>query len=125
MFNKFKGCDGKFKEDLTSDVKGMLNLYEVAHLRIHGEDILEEALGFTKGHLTSLLVAETSPHLAKQIINALEQPLHRGIPRLEARKYISFYEEDESRNETLLMFAKLDFNRVQLLHRQELSCIRR
>ncbi|KAL5802256.1 hypothetical protein ACOSQ4_030561 [Xanthoceras sorbifolium] len=118
-FNKFKDNNGEFKENLTNDAKGMLSLYEATHLRHHGEDILEKALVFSKAHLKSL-AEKSSPHLAKQIINALEIPLHKGMPRLEALKYISFYQEDESRNETLLLFAKLDFNRVQLLHQQEL-----
>ncbi|KDP35927.1 hypothetical protein JCGZ_09899 [Jatropha curcas] len=60
-------------------------------------------------------------HLAQHIRNVLVLSFHKGVPRVEARKYISAYEEDESRNETLLEFAKLDFNRVQLLHRQELG----
>ncbi|KAI9185162.1 hypothetical protein LWI28_004838 [Acer negundo] len=120
-FNKFKDSNGKFNEILTSNVKGMLSLYEATHLRLHGEDILEEALTFSKAHLIKSLTENSSPHLAKQIINALELPLHKSMPRLEALKFISFYEQDESRNETLLLFAKLDFNRVQLLHQQELS----
>ncbi|KAH7544507.1 hypothetical protein JRO89_XS15G0177500 [Xanthoceras sorbifolium] len=103
-FNKFKDNKGKFKENLTSDAKGMLSLYEATHLRHHGEDILEEALVFSKDQLKSL-VEKSSPHLTKQIINALETPLHKGMSRLEALKYISFYQEDESRNETLLLFA--------------------
>ncbi|KAL5803908.1 hypothetical protein ACOSQ3_030708 [Xanthoceras sorbifolium] len=118
-FNKFNDNNGEFKENLTNDAKGMLSLYEATHLRHHGEDILEKALVFSKAHLKSL-AEKSSPHLAKQIINALEIPLHKGMPRLEALKYISFYQEDESRNETLLLSAKLDFNRVQLLHQQEL-----
>ncbi|KAH7544508.1 hypothetical protein JRO89_XS15G0177800 [Xanthoceras sorbifolium] len=123
-FNKFKDNNGEFKENLTNDAKGMLSLYEATHLRHHGEDILEKALVFSKAHLKSL-AEKSSPHLAKQIINALEIPLHKGMPRLEALKYISFYQEDESRNETLLLFAKLDFNRVQLLHQQELCHLSR
>ncbi|KAK3219349.1 hypothetical protein Dsin_013319 [Dipteronia sinensis] len=119
-FNKFKDSDGKFKEILTSDAKGMLSLYEAAHLRRHGEDILEEALVFSKVHL-QFLAEKSSLNVAKQIMDALEMPLHKGMPRLEARKYISFYQVDDSRNHTLLLFAKLDFNRLQLLHQQELS----
>ncbi|KAI9186484.1 hypothetical protein LWI28_017722 [Acer negundo] len=104
----------------------MLSLYEATHLRHHGEDILEEALIFSKAHLKSFAEKSSTHFLAKQIINALEIPLHKGMPRLEALKYISFYQEDyESRNETLLLFAKLDFNRVQLLHQQEISHLSR
>ncbi|XP_031247789.1 probable terpene synthase 6 [Pistacia vera] len=125
VFNKLKNSDGMFKESLTNDVRGMLSLYEAIHLRLHGEEILEEALDFTTSHLKSL-AEKSSPHLAKHIMNALDLPLHQGIPRLEARQYISFYEEDhEFRNETLLMFAKLDFNRVQLLHKQEMKYLTR
>ncbi|KAK9005287.1 hypothetical protein V6N11_042730 [Hibiscus sabdariffa] len=54
VFNKFTDTDGKFKEALIHDVKGMLNLYEAAHLRIHGESVLEEALVFTTANLKSL-----------------------------------------------------------------------
>jgi len=32
VFDRFKGVDGKFKEHLVGDVRGMLQLYEAAHL---------------------------------------------------------------------------------------------
>ncbi|KDO56474.1 hypothetical protein CISIN_1g047694mg, partial [Citrus sinensis] len=64
-------------------------------------------------------------NLAKHINDALEQPLHMGVPRIEAHKFIPFYEHDDSKNDTLLKFAKLDFNRVQLPHQQELAYITR
>nr|ADB90272.1 casbene synthase [Triadica sebifera] len=120
VFNKFKDSDGKFKSSLLSDVKGMLSLYEATHLSLPGEDILDQALAFTKQYLESSAV-ESFPNLGSHIINALEQPFHNGVPRLEARKFIDFYEAGESPNQTLLEFAKLDYNRVQLLHQQELN----
>ncbi|XVF79345.1 hypothetical protein PTKIN_Ptkin14bG0214200 [Pterospermum kingtungense] len=120
VFDKFKSSDGKWKETIIEDVRGLLSLYEAANLRVHGESILEEALAFTKANLKSLAM-KSSPHLSKQIMNALDQPLNKCPPRLATRNYISFFEEEESRNETLLKFAKLDFNRVQLLHQQEIS----
>ncbi|EEF48743.1 casbene synthase, chloroplastic-like isoform X2 [Ricinus communis] len=120
VFSKFKDSDGKFKESLRGDAKGMLSLFEASHLSVHGEDILEEAFAFTKDYLQSSAV-ELFPNLKRHITNALEQPFHSGVPRLEARKFIDLYEADiECRNETLLEFAKLDYNRVQLLHQQEL-----
>ncbi|GMJ10491.1 terpene synthase 21 [Hibiscus trionum] len=124
VFNKYTDTDGKFKEALMDDVKGMLNLYEAAFLRIHGENVLEEALAFTTANLKSL-PNKSSPYLAKQIENALDRPLNKCPPRLAARTYVSFYEEEESRNETLLKFEKLDFNRVQILHKQEISQLAR
>lgn len=113
-----------FKKILISDTKGMLSLYEASHLGFPGEDILDEALAFTRGYLPSL-ATNSNQHLAEHIIDALEQPLHTGVARIKAQKYISFYEHDESKNDTLLMFAKLDYNRVQLLYKQELSHLTR
>ncbi|KDP42348.1 hypothetical protein JCGZ_02821 [Jatropha curcas] len=120
VFNKFKDRDGKFKESLLSDVKGILSLFEATHLSMPNEAILDEAFAFTKAFLESSAV-KSFPNFARHIGSALEQPVHKGIPRLEARKYIDLYEVDESRNETVLELAKLDFNRVQLLHQEELS----
>ncbi|KAJ4724507.1 Viridiflorene synthase [Melia azedarach] len=124
VFKKFKDENGKFKESLISDVKGMLSLYEATHLSMHGERILDEALAFTTAHLTSL-ATDSSSHLAKHISDALEQPFYTGLPRLETLKFIPFYEQDESRNGTLLKFAKLDFNKVQTLYQQELRLVTR
>ncbi|KAE8680309.1 putative Terpene synthase 21 [Hibiscus syriacus] len=95
VFNKFKDIDGKLKEILIDDGKGILSLYEASHLRVHGECILEEALAFTTENLNSS-ANKFSPLLVKQITNALDQPLNKSPPRLAARTYISFYEEKRS-----------------------------
>ena len=47
------------------DGKGMLSLYEAAYLRVHGEDILDEALVFTTTHL-ELVASHLSPRLLLQ-----------------------------------------------------------
>ncbi|KAJ6349659.1 hypothetical protein OIU77_007107 [Salix suchowensis] len=124
VFEKFKDTNGEFKKTMINDVKGILSLYEASFLSVHGEQILDEAHVFTKANLESLAM-QSSQRLRDHIRNALFRPFHKGVPRIEARKYISFYEEDESRNDTLLKFAKIDFNRVQLLHKQELSILSR
>ncbi|KAM7506355.1 hypothetical protein LguiB_005259 [Lonicera macranthoides] len=116
VFNRFKDSNGKFREALIGDAKGMLSLYEATHVRTRGEAILDEAFAFTKSHLESMATRLT-PFFANQVIHALKQPLHRGIPRVEARHYISVYEEDPSKNQLLLKFSKIDFNLLQLLHK--------
>ncbi|XVF04022.1 hypothetical protein REPUB_Repub05bG0044700 [Reevesia pubescens] len=123
-FNKFKDKEGNFKATLISDVKGLLELYEAAHLRVHGENILEEALAFTTSHLK---LAETMVDypLSKQVANALYRPLRKSLPRLVARSYISIYEGYGTEDETLMKFAKLDFKMVQHLHKKEISEIYR
>ncbi|KAL2900028.1 putative terpene synthase 6, partial [Bienertia sinuspersici] len=130
----------------------MLSLYEATQLRVHGEDILEEALDFTT-HFLNLIASFSEPvpiiHIlfrkhgnlipgpraaappalpqerpcSEQAQQLLIQPLHRGMQRVQAQHFISFYEEDECRNEKLLQLAKIEFNRLQLLHRNELSQI--
>ncbi|KAH7861221.1 hypothetical protein Vadar_023293 [Vaccinium darrowii] len=126
VFNKFKDNKGKFQQSLTDDVRGMLSLYEAAHLRVHGEDILDEALDFTTTHLNSALPNLNNPStIAAQVLHALNQPIHKGLTRLESRHYISFYEQDDTHNKVLLDFAKLDFNLLQKLHQRELSEITR
>ncbi|KAH1121025.1 hypothetical protein J1N35_004185 [Gossypium stocksii] len=119
-FYKFKDKEGNFKSSLTNDVQGLLELYEASYMRVHGEDILDEAIYFTTTHLT-LAAATLDYPLSEQVTHALKQSIRRGLPRVEARRYISIYQDIESHNKALLEFAKIDFNLLQLLHKKELS----
>lgn len=94
-------------------------MYEAAHLNVHGEDILEEALAFTTTHLESM-VPILNKSLKLQVNEALIHPVHKTIPRVVTRKYINIYENMESYNHLLLKFSKLDFNMLQRLHQREL-----
>ncbi|XP_058095655.1 (-)-germacrene D synthase-like isoform X2 [Magnolia sinica] len=125
VFNKFKGEDGNFKAILSSDVKGLLSLYEAAYLRIQGEDILDEAIVFTSGLLKRIVAHHHDHPLDAKVRRALELPLHKRIPRLEARYFISLYQEDKSHNDVLLELAILDFNLLQTLHQRELRDLSR
>ncbi|KAL3750116.1 hypothetical protein ACJRO7_011144 [Eucalyptus globulus] len=125
VFNKFKDSEGNFRESLINDVPGLLNLYEACHLRCHGDAILEEALPFATTYLESFNESKVSTSFAKQVSHALKQPLRKGLPRLEARHYISLYQEDPSHDEVLLTLAKLDFNLLQEQHQKELGKITR
>ncbi|KAG2708370.1 hypothetical protein I3760_05G189300 [Carya illinoinensis] len=121
VFSKFKDSEGRnFKESIIHDVRGILSLYEASHMRVHGEDILDEALHFTTTQLESM-VSNLNPSVAAQVRRALERPLRKWLPRLEARHYFSAYPETASFNEVVLNFAKLDFNILQRLHQKEVS----
>ncbi|PHT28845.1 (E,E)-germacrene B synthase [Capsicum baccatum] len=91
-----------------------------AQLRVHGEEILEEALSFTITHLESMIPI-LSNLLKDQVREALSESIHTNLPRMTARKYICIYENINSHNKLLLRFAKLDFNIVQKVHQKELG----
>jgi len=69
-------------------------LYEASYLAFEGENLLEEALAFTRMHLKDLK-GDVSKSMAEQISHTLEVPLHRGMLRLEARWYIEAYNKRE------------------------------
>ncbi|XP_073221469.1 (-)-germacrene D synthase-like [Cicer arietinum] len=122
VFKKFKDEQGNFSERNITDVEGMLSLFEASHMMIHGEEILEEALAFTSAHLKSIST-QLNPSLAAQVKHSLTQALRKNLPRLEARRYISIYEQNTSHNVILLRLAKLDFNMLQSLHQMEFGNI--
>ena len=81
MFEKFKDTNGEFKKTIINDVKGILGLYEASFLSVHGEQVLDEALVFTKANLESSAM-QSRPRLGDHIRNALIRPFHKGIPRI-------------------------------------------
>ncbi|GAB2293691.1 hypothetical protein Dimus_027904 [Dionaea muscipula] len=122
VFGKFKDDEGSFKgiTIASDDVQGILSLYEASHLRIHGEDILDEAVAFTCSHLKSMAAALSDP-MVTQVRHALTQPFHKGMLRVESRHWISMYEQNASHNKDLLKLAKLDFNLLQTMHNMEIK----
>ncbi|XP_044964596.1 tau-cadinol synthase-like isoform X1 [Hordeum vulgare subsp. vulgare] len=124
VFNKFKNEDGSFRTDITNDPKGLLYLYNAAHLLVHGETSLEEAISFARHHLELMRETLKSP-LAEQVKRALRVPLSRTLKRVETLHYISEYKHEERHNPTLLELAKLDFNLLQHVHLKELKYLTR
>ncbi|XP_042410634.1 beta-eudesmol synthase-like [Zingiber officinale] len=119
-FNKFKDDNGSFISTLNGDAKGLLSFYNASYLATHGELILDEANYFTKSQLVSLL-SELEQPLETQVSLFLEVPLCRRIKSLLARIYIPIYQKDAMRNDIILELAKLDFNLLQSLHKEELK----
>ena len=98
-------------------------LYDAAHLRTRGENILDSALTFTRIRLQSM-VRCLEPELAKEMqYTTLETPRYMRVQRLEARRCISVYEKKASRNDTILEFAKLDNSILQALYCEELKAL--
>ncbi|XP_047975453.1 gamma-cadinene synthase-like [Salvia hispanica] len=119
VFDKFVEEGNKFKESLCNDVEGLLSLYEAAHVRIHHETILDEALEFTIPHLNRVLPELESP-MKEKVEQALQLSIHRGLAILTVRFYISMYESTDD-DPLLVKLAKLNFNFLQNMYRKELS----
>ncbi|XP_023734566.1 germacrene A synthase short form [Lactuca sativa] len=123
VFNKFKdNTSGAFKEDISTDVKGMLGLYESSQLRTRGESILDEASSFTETKLKSV-VNNLEGNLAQQVLQSLRRPFHQGMPMVEARLYFSNYSEECATHECLLKLAKLHFSYLELQQKEELRIV--
>ncbi|GJT35156.1 zinc finger, CCHC-type containing protein [Tanacetum coccineum] len=55
VFADFKQKDGKFKEEIAQDVKGLMALYKALQLSLDGEQILKEASDFSSGALKEMI----------------------------------------------------------------------
>nr|AEG77018.1 delta-guaiene synthase 2 [Aquilaria crassna] len=116
VFKRFKNTKGEFE---TEDARTLWCLYEATHLRVDGEDILEEAIQFSRKKLEALL-PELSFPLNECVRDALHIPYHLNVQRLAARQYIPQYDAEPTKIESLSLFAKIDFNMLQALHQSEL-----
>ncbi|KAK9222373.1 hypothetical protein WN944_010808 [Citrus x changshan-huyou] len=90
IFKKFINKEGKLKESVSKDTRGMLSLYEASYLATQDEDILFQAMEFTKTELTqsvSLMDSQSSRH----VVQALALPRHLRMSRSEAGNYINEY----------------------------------
>ncbi|KAI3510535.1 hypothetical protein L1887_17603 [Cichorium endivia] len=116
--NTYKDKEGRFNVDLKHDLQVLLDLYEATYLSIPGEVILDDALDFSRNCLADM--AKTNHVVSTEIHEALNQPLNKRLPRLEAVRYIPFYELQTLHNDSLLKLAKLGFNLLQSLHKKEI-----
>ncbi|KAG2658293.1 hypothetical protein PVAP13_1KG250100 [Panicum virgatum] len=121
VFVRFKDQEGSF---LANNPVELLSLYNAAHLGIHGEIILDEAVVFTRTHLEAILPS-LEGSLAHEIKCALEIPLPRRVRIYESKYYVSTFEKDVTVHDTVLQLAKLNSNIMQLHHQQELEIITR
>ncbi|KAI3931489.1 hypothetical protein MKW92_045065 [Papaver armeniacum] len=127
-FDEFRHAEGGFKETIIYDIKGMLSLFEAAHLLVEGENILSESILLTRTYLLkngSNQSKKINFNLAKQVRRALETPFHWRVQRSESRFYIKAYESQKDMNPCLLELAKVNFNIVQAQHKVELMHVSR
>lgn len=118
VFVKFRDEQGNIS---SGDVNSLLTLYDAAHLRTRGEDILDNIITFNKTRLQSVMKTNLEPDLVEEVRITLETPRLRRVERVEATRFISVYEKKAARDDTILEFAKLDYNILQVLYCKELK----
>ncbi|WVZ95133.1 hypothetical protein U9M48_040934 [Paspalum notatum var. saurae] len=119
VFEKFRDDQGNIS---SNDVNCLLMLYDAAHMRTHGEEILDNIISFNKSRLQSVMMGtDLEPALTEEVRFTLETTRFRRVERVEARRFISVYEKNATRNEAILEFAKLDYNILQVLYCEELK----
>jgi hypothetical protein len=120
VFLKFRDEQGNISSD--NNLNCLMMLYDAAHMRTHGEEILDNTITLNKSRLQSVMeTADLEPELAEEVRFTLETTRFRRFKRVEARRYISVYEKKATRNEAVLEFAKLDYNILQALYCEELK----
>ncbi|KAL6844280.1 hypothetical protein ACP4OV_025953 [Aristida adscensionis] len=120
VFDKFRDDEtGKFSQSLSNDVRGLLSLYNAAHMATPFEEILDQAIVFTRHHLEAAK-GKLRPPMSAQVTRALGIPLPRFMPRLEAVYYISEYQQEEGHDSDILELARLDYALLNSLHLKEL-----
>ncbi|XP_076891503.1 putative monoterpene synthase 8 [Bidens hawaiensis] len=113
-FQNFMDANGELKKSSTDDIEGLLSLYEASYMGSSEEYVLSHAKEITTRHLSSS-VSQLSPKLQTKVLECLKLPRHLRMERLEARRYIDEYGNEDDHISSLLEFAKIDYNKVQSL----------
>ncbi|KAL6838251.1 hypothetical protein ACP4OV_031923 [Aristida adscensionis] len=122
VFDKFRDATGSFNKGLSGgdDPRGLLSLYNAAHMAVPGEDVLDAAMAFARRHLEAMKGKLRSP-MAEQVSRALDIPLPRFMRPLETMHYVTEYEHEEAHDAAVLELARLEFSLTRSAHLKELN----
>ncbi|XP_065877206.1 (3S,6E)-nerolidol synthase 1-like [Euphorbia lathyris] len=122
VFDKFQE-EGKFKEKLSCDIKGLMGLYEASQLSREDEYLLDEAGEYSYGLLNSLMVTNNlDRNQAKAVENLLKDPYYKSLPNFMAKSSLISYFKLQEGNQwinDLQEVADFEFQIVQLQHQEE------
>ncbi|XP_028771245.1 terpene synthase 10-like [Neltuma alba] len=125
-FDGFLDKNSNFHSRLSSDIKGLLSLYEASFHSMEGDIVLDKAREFSSTHLKEFLnKSNEDDEISLLVSHALEFPLHWRILRLDTRWFIDIYEGRPSMSPALLDLARLDFNIVQAIHQDDMKNVSR
>ncbi|OAY26031.1 probable terpene synthase 13 [Manihot esculenta] len=125
VFDNFKDREGKYKQNLDYDVKGLLGLYEASQLSIGGEDHILDEAGDYSYRLLNSWVTQLDDNQARAVEKTLEYPHHKSLARFMAKHFITDFQGGNGWMNELQQLAKLDFKSVQSQYQQEILEISR
>ncbi|XP_025828756.1 (S)-beta-bisabolene synthase-like [Panicum hallii] len=120
VFDKFRDGTGSFNMNLSNDPRGLLSLYNAAHMAVPGEMVLDDAITFTRRHLEVAKSKLRSP-MEEQVSRSLEIPLPRLMWQIEAVHYITEYEKEDEYDAMILELSRLNLNLLRSVHLKELK----
>ncbi|XP_076925724.1 (3S,6E)-nerolidol synthase 1-like [Bidens hawaiensis] len=112
IFEQFKGKNDEFVDNLKSDIRGLMELYEASHLCIEGDDILDEAAIFSS-HMLQKSLNFLDDKEAKMVKYTLENP-HR-------RNFTSFSLHKDFDAKILKELAELESRMVKSIRKTEIN----
>uniref|UniRef100_A0A803LKY1 Terpene synthase N-terminal domain-containing protein n=1 Tax=Chenopodium quinoa TaxID=63459 RepID=A0A803LKY1_CHEQI len=137
IFEKFIDNNGRFKQELEKDTKGLMSLFEASELGISGDQILDEASEFTWNLLNTSLEHVKKSDETAIIRNTLNNPFHKSLPRLTAKNQIhnfetllnSLHDDCYGTNDQWIKdiqeLAKIDVNMSQTTLKNEINQVSR
>ncbi|KAL0353199.1 UNVERIFIED_CONTAM: Tricyclene synthase Oc15, chloroplastic [Sesamum angustifolium] len=120
VFNNFRGKDGRFRRNLSQDIRGLMELYEAAQLSFQGEYILDEAARFSSHRLRECL-ADVDDEVSRMITSKLKYPHHKTIARLTRKDFLQDVEGINGWGKTLRELALMDLRKGQSVYQGELA----
>nr|ADL14246.1 pimara-8(14),15-diene synthase [Taiwania cryptomerioides] len=135
-----KLCDNENRAGVIE----MLSLYRCSQVNFPGENVMREIGAFAKDYLVKSLQSNNfsqakaiKENLRQEVEYALFARWNRNMPRLMFRNHIEVFNPDDlwvgktlygmpnASNDAYLELAKLDYNRIQAIHRSEIQHIKR
>ncbi|KAL6977682.1 putative terpene synthase 13 [Sarracenia purpurea var. burkii] len=118
VFNSVMDKEGRFKPELSADLRGLMGLYEASQLSI-GEDILDQAEDFSSLHL-GRWITYFDHRQAKLVVDVLRHPYHKSLARFTARNLFVNYASPNGWVKRSQELAKIDNIILQSTQKEEI-----
>ncbi|KAH9623278.1 hypothetical protein KSS87_022240 [Heliosperma pusillum] len=120
-------------QELEKDSKGLMSFFEAYHIRVRGDDILDD-IGEFSGHLLRKMM-NIEQSKSTIIKNTLSNPYHKSLPRFMAFDFLENFEisikllhdlsDENNWIKEIQYLAAIDINMAQINHQREITQVSR